>query len=743
MLPKIIFFQFLFALFSVSTSHLLAQEKQSYPENREDNIAIFKPTAGIGIGFLSYFGDIGSASYRNPMNSSTGYQIFASTRLNPFLDFNFHALFGRFEANERSLSRNLNFRSEIRSGGFSLSYNFHHIIPKRRKIEPFVSLGIESLEFLSKTDFYDGQGNKYNYWSDGSIRDREEDHPDAANAVLLQRDYIFETDIRTSNIDGFGKYPERTYAIPLGMGVRMYLSQNIDFKIGTVLHNTFSDYIDGVTKNSTGTRIGNSKKDNFLFSSFSISYRFTLTKKIRKKNNNRHYADVDFKALETEDEDGDGINDFIDKCPKTPKEAKVDLHGCPVDVDQDGVPDYLDKDSSTPLLAFVDKDGVQITDEMFLERYLIYMDTIGKYAKISRTKYEAEIEDSKNKKFVVQLGAYSKGIPPNIINQYLSLPDVKSIAANDSVTLYVAGNYSNYNAALKRKEDLTKAGFNEVVIVSIQNGKYIGENDPEFSKTSSQKYITREKTINSLPADDSASAKPEKNSLTIKQDTINNKTSIPDLAEKNADKPPLDLITGSKEETKDKVVFRIQLGAYNRKLSKNIFSGIEDLIVITGEDGLVRYLTGSYSNYNDAAKQKINILLKGYNGAFITAYKDGKRVNLSSVGATRTLPEDLDEPNQAVSAFNKDLIKFKVQIGAFKNDVPVDIMTKFNNVKGLTTEKTMTGLTRFIAGSFNDISKAISLKNDMINIYGIPDAFIVAYFKDQMIPVQEALELLK
>lgn len=59
------------------------------------------------------------------------------------------------------------------------------------------------------------------------------------------------------------------------------------------------------------------------------------------------------------DEDGDGITDQFDKCPKTPAGLAVDAHGCPLDTDGDGVPDYKDKQLITPTECQpVDADGV-------------------------------------------------------------------------------------------------------------------------------------------------------------------------------------------------------------------------------------------------------------------------------------------------------------------------------------------------------------------------------------------------
>lgn len=66
---------------------------------------------------------------------------------------------------------------------------------------------------------------------------------------------------------------------------------------------------------------------------------------------------VERKSKPPVDSDKDGVPDKLDKCPDTPKGAKVDKDGCPKDGDGDGVPDYLDKCLSTPKGVKVDKNG--------------------------------------------------------------------------------------------------------------------------------------------------------------------------------------------------------------------------------------------------------------------------------------------------------------------------------------------------------------------------------------------------
>ena len=65
------------------------------------------------------------------------------------------------------------------------------------------------------------------------------------------------------------------------------------------------------------------------------------------------------------DSDGDGVPDIYDDCPNTPPAAygKVDIHGCPIDSDFDGVPDYLDQCPHNQIGAAVDSVGCPIDSD--------------------------------------------------------------------------------------------------------------------------------------------------------------------------------------------------------------------------------------------------------------------------------------------------------------------------------------------------------------------------------------------
>ncbi len=63
------------------------------------------------------------------------------------------------------------------------------------------------------------------------------------------------------------------------------------------------------------------------------------------------------------DSDGDGVPDNKDKCPNTPKGARVDANGCPKDTDGDGVVDGVDRCPDTPQGVKVDAEGCPLDSD--------------------------------------------------------------------------------------------------------------------------------------------------------------------------------------------------------------------------------------------------------------------------------------------------------------------------------------------------------------------------------------------
>ncbi|HQI45184.1 MAG TPA: hypothetical protein PLC59_03935 [Bacteroidales bacterium] len=113
--------------------------------------------------------------------------------------------------------------------------------------------------------------------------------------------------------------------------------------------------------------------------------------------------------------------------------------------------------------------------------------------------------------------------------------------------------------------------------------------------------------------------------------------------------------------------------------------------------------------------------------------KDSLLLNNTSIF---TVFKDIDK-NSTKSTLLPDLY-FKVQIAALKNN------TDLNEFKGLSeieSQKLTTGLIHYSSGIFTKHNDAVLLKNKIRDM-GYSDAFVVAYYKGERIPVKQALSMI-
>ncbi len=71
-------------------------------------------------------------------------------------------------------------------------------------------------------------------------------------------------------------------------------------------------------------------------------------------------ADGELNYCQAPDSDGDGVNDLIDQCRRTPASLTVDERGCPPDADQDTVADSLDQCPDTKRGVRVNSQGCDL-----------------------------------------------------------------------------------------------------------------------------------------------------------------------------------------------------------------------------------------------------------------------------------------------------------------------------------------------------------------------------------------------
>lgn len=360
----------LFIMVSTFTITVTAQD-EDYDDllQRIDTIEnpVYKPVVSLGYGVLNFLGDVRN-SFQVPVIGNPGARLNIATFIDnkQFITANFFFLTGILNGNQSSvtdLTQNLNFSTSISSIGLNARYSFGHFIPKEMLLKPFLSIGIEQINFITKGDLEDSDGNLYNYWPDGSIRDIA--ISDVGAALPLSRDYIYETDLRSyerKHYD-FGNYNPRSVGIPVELGFTLTLTPRLILSLGTEIHYTFTDFIDNVAYEGTYYK-GNKGNDMFMFTNATVH--FDMFSDPATKTVDLLFADIELDPIFYDDEDGDMVLDISDRCPGTPYGIVTDTLGCPIDEDADGVPDYLDKEPGSADGVWVDDEGVTLKEGDFL-----------------------------------------------------------------------------------------------------------------------------------------------------------------------------------------------------------------------------------------------------------------------------------------------------------------------------------------------------------------------------------------
>ncbi len=340
---------------------------------------------------------------------------------------------------------------------------------------------------------------------------------------------------------------------------------------------------------------------------------------------------------------------------------------------------------------------------------------VGNFFAQNKTK----VKKKKSSSYTVELARYKGAIPTEELAGLLSIGDINSKTLADGTTVvYTTGDYEKISEAIKRRDALKAEGNKTAAISRMEDNAIVPMSEEEVSKLAMEEAKT-----NTTAAVASGSTQAQT------QQTPEGVSSETDEASSGG----------------GKVVYRVQLGAFRNKISTNVFNTSTGVLELkTGED-IYRYVTKGYKTIEEAAAIRADLVLQGYSDAFVTAYKDGKRIPLNQTKAIvvdKGFVEDLNE-GKIFSSVDKKLVSFKIQLGPLKKPALEGMMDeKTKSLTGVEKQTTATGSLRYTSGSFTAFDAAEKYRKELEG-KGFTDAFIIATFRNEIISIQEALELMK
>jgi len=321
---------------------------------------------------------------------------------------------------------------------------------------------------------------------------------------------------------------------------------------------------------------------------------------------------------------------------------------------------------------------------------------------------------------------------------------------------------------------LRNLGYSDAFVVAFFNGKRI-------TVAEAIALLNKEgKTIdNNAPtsAGITANSNVPKANTTVTQPNLNSQ----------------DLVTVTKElEQINGLLFTVQIGVYNRQVTKGQLRNLGPIFSEKLPSGLYRYTAGIYNDPDRLLTDKRRVVDLGIRDAFVSAYLNGKRISFAegkdkkandatikletqnpiifpegaavvntppvvnapvennTPAATTTTVKPFTNgvtsypaatPENGVKA-NEEGISFKVQIGAYSKQIPNDVAARFSEIKTWPIEnKQINSLFIYNIGNFTDAKFAKSLKDQAVSV-GITDAFITVYKDGKKVYGAEAAALL-
>ncbi len=389
--------------------------------------------------------------------------------------------------------------------------------------------------------------------------------------------------------------------------------------------------------------------------------------------------------------------------------------------------------------------------------------------------------------YKVQIGAFRSALPNNT---FKGLSPIVGQTTPSGLIRYMAGNFGKIENANAVKNDLNKLGYTDAFVVAYYNGVRVNLNEVLKNAKSAGENVAEATNTDT-------SAGLTKNTSIARNNQAVNNTSTNNVANTVIN---TQAVVTSELEKMNGLLYTVQIGVYSKQTTSSQLFNLKPIYTEQLPSGLYRYTAGIYNQADLIVGDKRKVVDLGVKDAFITAYYNSKRIaftdgkklqlensnlkmetqnpiifsesnnvatiNNTPVNVTTTannsvvaeIPTNTSTLN--VTAFSNGVtstpiptaengvktddvgISFKVQVGAYRYQVPNDVAAKFLSIKNWPVNNlVINGLYIYTFGNFNAASFAKKLRDEAVGL-GITDAFVTVYKDGKKLYGAEAIQYL-
>ncbi|MDP4631224.1 MAG: SPOR domain-containing protein, partial [Flavobacteriales bacterium] len=201
--------------------------------------------------------------------------------------------------------------------------------------------------------------------------------------------------------------------------------------------------------------------------------------------------------------------------------------------------------------------------------------------------------------YTIQVGAFRLPVANNTFNQFAP---VYAERQTNGFIRYRTGFFTSYTEAIQARNDIRQMGYADAFIVAYKNRERVRYSE---LMTAAEKAST---TGGSTTPPVNTSTNAANADVTYYSDPL---------------AVPANLI-----EKTEGVFFTVQVGVYGKPSRNTILNTYSDLHVEKLQNGQIRYTSGKFQTIPDVIKQRDFCRANGIPDAFITAYKNGKRITV-------------------------------------------------------------------------------------------------------------------